>query len=264
MLTTGSDTQLRHSLTTDQMSTSNMDARKVWGDHSEEDITQVFSAMFEEVVYWRRNIFLVPSGAAGKQYIKETTRLIRIWNSRTVPLEHIALKAIMTMPALLLQKPSYKSSAKQHSQCLSRRLTAWQSGDFNILLKEARSIQASISTTTRTMSQEHFSRTFAKLMLAGKVNAAMRLLDKESSSGVLALSSDVLDKLQSKHPDASPAPEEVLIHGDLPFFDSVMFSALDESIVTQAALRARGASGPSGLDADGWRRILLSKNFGSA
>ena len=31
-----------------------------------------------------------------------------------------------------------------------------------------------------------------------------------------------------------------------------------------AALKTRGSAGPSGLDADGWRRILVSKYFGSA
>ena len=73
-----------------------------------------------------------------------------------------------------------------------------------------------------------------------------------------------MDQLQSKHPDASPAQEDVLIHGEIPFFDPVMFSAIDESTIAQAALRTRGASGSSGLDADGWRRTLVSKNFGSA
>ena len=35
-----------------------------------------------------------------------------------------------------------------------------------------------------------------------------------------------------------------------------------ESTISYAALHTKGAAGPSGLDADGWRRILVSKNFG--
>ena len=42
-----------------------------------------------------------------------------------------------------------------------------------------------------------------------------------------------------------------------------MFQNIKEPTIISVALRTRGSSGPSGLDADGWRRILVSKNFGS-
>ena len=31
----------------------------------------------------------------------------------------------------------------------------------------------------------------------------------------------------------------------------------------EAALKTKGGSGPSGLDADGWRKILVSRSFGT-
>ena len=34
-------------------------------------------------------------------------------------------------------------------------------------------------------------------------------------------------------------------------------------MVKDAIKKTRGAAGPSGMDADGWRRILLSGNFGN-
>jgi len=34
-------------------------------------------------------------------------------------------------------------------------------------------------------------------------------------------------------------------------------------MVKQACLKTKGGSGPSGLDADGWRRILASNKFGT-
>ena len=37
---------------------------------------------------------------------------------------------------------------------------------------------------------------------------------------------------------------------------------MDEQAV-QAALHTKGAAGPSGLNADGWRRILVSRNYGN-
>ena len=84
----------------------------VWGVHSSEDIWQIGSSIYEEIVFWRRNVFKLPSGAAGKRYIKETTRLIEIWNSNKMPLADIAIKMNMDMPAVLLQKPSRKSTSK--------------------------------------------------------------------------------------------------------------------------------------------------------
>ena len=48
----------------------------------------------------------------------------------------------------------------------------------------------------------------------------------------------------------------------MPFFDPVRFSNIDEGSIARAALRTRGGAGPSGMDADSWRRILVSKNYG--
>ena len=66
-----------------------------------------------------------------------------------------------------------------------------------------------------------------------------------------------------KHPDASEPDPTLLIDGNPPFVDPVMFESITESTIAESALRTKGSSGPSGLDADGWRRILVSKNFGS-
>lgn len=77
----------------------------MWGDHTLNELEQVINAVYEEVVYWRKNIFLLPSGAAGKSYIRETTRLINSWNNNSKVLKNTALKAVMIMPHLLLQKP---------------------------------------------------------------------------------------------------------------------------------------------------------------
>ena len=47
-----------------------------------------------------------------------------------------AIKALMVMPSLLLQKPFQKSKAKDHKQCLERRLALWTAGDIQSLLQE--------------------------------------------------------------------------------------------------------------------------------
>ena len=43
-----------------------------------------------------------------------------------------------------------------------------------------------------------------------------------------------------------------------------MTKYMDESLILKAAMLTKGGSGPSGLDAYGWRKILTSRSFGTA
>ena len=238
-------------------------SRRIWGEHTTEDIREKIDAIYDEIVVWRRNIFMLPSGAAGKQFVSETTKWIEYWNQDSLDFKNIALKVVMIMPALLLQKPTFKSTAKEHSKCLSRRLKQWESGDFDGLISECRTIQGKLRANSKPFNQEHLAKTFAKLIFEGKVKAAMRLLDEQGSTGVLPLSQSTINELKRKHPEANEADPSVLIDGQMPYVDPVMFCNITESTILKSALRTKGSSGPSGLDTDGWRRILVSKNFGN-
>jgi hypothetical protein len=77
------------------------------------------------------------------------------------------------------------------------------------------------------------------------------------------LTEETMKALADLHPAAKPAAESTLKEGELPYFDPVIFSNIDEQSIAKAAMKTRGAAGPSGLDADGWRRILISKNYGN-
>ena len=94
----------------------------VWGKHSAEELMIIGNAIYEEIVFWKKNLFKLPSGAAGKLYIKEMIRLIHIWVEDNKPVSKISLKLLMVMPAVLLQKPCRKSKAKQHKQYLKDRM----------------------------------------------------------------------------------------------------------------------------------------------
>ena len=82
----------------------------VWGNHTIDDLSQITSAVYDEIVFWKKNLFLLPSGQAGKSFIREMTRLIEIWNNDAI-LKEISLKLLMIMPALLLLKSNYKSKS---------------------------------------------------------------------------------------------------------------------------------------------------------
>jgi hypothetical protein len=78
----------------------------IWGSLTREDLTQVVGAVYEEVVHWRKNLFLVPSGAAGKKYVRESAKIIDYFNTNSKDFGDISIKLLMIMPLLLLQKPS--------------------------------------------------------------------------------------------------------------------------------------------------------------
>ena len=48
-----------------------------------------------------------------------------------------------------------------------------------------------------------------------------------------------------------------------PFVHPVVFEDIDESMVKEEALKTKGGSGPSGLDGDEWRKILVFESYGT-
>ena len=57
--------------------------------------------IYNEIAYFRRNIFDIPSGSAGKNFIKELTSWQKEFNSNS-DLNSIALKAFMVLPKMSL------------------------------------------------------------------------------------------------------------------------------------------------------------------
>ena len=92
------------------------------------------------------------------------------------------------MPAVLLQKPSSRSKAKGHALHLERRLKAWSEGKLDDLMHECRTIQQlSRSQQSQQNSCDRTAKLFAKLMMEGKVRAALRLVTQSNGSGPLPL-----------------------------------------------------------------------------
>ena len=51
---------------------------KAWENFSIMDLQQVVSSIYDEVIKWSRNLFMLLSGKAGKKYIDECTHLILV------------------------------------------------------------------------------------------------------------------------------------------------------------------------------------------
>lgn len=169
----------------------------------------------------------------------------------------------MILPTLLLQKPSQKSKAKQHSCALERRLHQWRCGQIDELIKEVRQIQSNFlrSSNRKPQGPENLSKKFAKFMMEGKVSAALKLLDSTCATGLLPLTNEVMEQLKQKHPEPAPVEGSPLLYGPLLEIPDYFFDPIDEESILKAAKDTKGSGGPSGMDADQYRRILCSKNF---
>ena len=146
-------------------------------------IDQVDNA-YDTVVNWRRNIFGLPYGNIGKDFVSELSRLFRDYANDSA-LEAIALKAAMIMPPLLLQNPAF-SKQKENIKCLEWRLLLWRDGNISALLKEGQSIQDRLKLPSAgSINSDKCTQTFGKLVFKGKIKEAIRMLDDCPTGGVL-------------------------------------------------------------------------------
>ena len=79
------------------------------------------------------------------------------------------------------------------------------------------------------------------------------------SNEILPLSDKYLQMLSLKHPEAQQAHYEEMLQGPK---RQIRSEDINEDLVKKATIKTKG--GPSGLDADNWRRILVSNQFGSS
>ena len=152
---------------------------------------------YNQIVYWRKNVFMVPTGAAGKNMFHEISRLLNL-STRHTPLKNIVLKAVHVKPTLLLQKPGKTLKAKDHLKALEKRVRFWKEENITELVNESKSIQYRLPSTTKKKSQmniEKPSSKFKQLMQKSNVNSRLRLLANDMSNGILQLSDETLQIL---------------------------------------------------------------------
>ncbi|XP_057302766.1 uncharacterized protein LOC130636933 [Hydractinia symbiolongicarpus] len=190
------------------------------------------------------------------------TRLINLWIDDS-PMKPITLKALHVMPSLLLQKPNKKSKSKDHTKALERRLILWENGELLKLFDEAVAIQERLQPPNPKSDISSISKKFRLFMQKGNINSALRLLTDNMTQGIIPLNDETLLLLEQKHPDQGDLSEDALIDQLSQRIHDIVLDIIDEDMVLKAATYTKGGSGPSGLDADGWRRILCSSTFGT-
>ena len=169
---------------------------------------------------------------------------------------------------LLLQKPSPGKSTESHSKHLQRRLVLWKAGDLRSLIEEAACIQDHLPRKSGKRGEgtdDSASDTrFAKMVFEGKIHAALRYISEDNTGGVLRMEDrplpdcprTVREILEDKHPAPRTPPPSVLLEGPPKAVNPIMFESLTPELMKDVGRHAKGSAGPSGLDADAWKRMM--------
>ena len=236
----------------------------------------VIVRVYDEIVHWRKKFFTVPCNSVGKAFVTElAAQLDNFVDSGGK--DESALFNFATLPTLLLQKPTRENcSHKVATDHLRRRLDLWRDRNLESLLDEGRCLQMHVhgghKPGGRLKGQKDHAREFGLSMASGQVHQALRTLAEQTTpelaSGVLQAgetitladgrSATVKDLLTEKHPQAERATSNILINGDPTNVNPIRFEALTPKLIERVAVQCKGSAGPSGLDADAWRRLCVS------
>ena len=222
-----------------------------WGDIDGVVFSSKVDRAYEEAVHWKRNLFEVPRGKVGTEFVRELSRLLDAYSDASA-LESIALKASMILPVLLLQRPHPKSKPKDHTRCLGDRMAKWIEGDIDSLVHECISIQSRLNHRKRHSREDgQIARSFAKLVSMGNLKAATRLITEQNDYGCLQLDNTqpdgrtVKDHLLDKHPRGTPAPPSA-VSDQLPAFEPhpVVFDEIDGALIRSISQQMDGSAVP--------------------
>ena len=199
-------------------------------------LQQVASSTYEEAIKWKRNLFMLPSGKAGKEYIGECTHLILKWVNDS-QLQSIAIKAFMIMPSLLLEKFSRNSKAKDLPESLKKSLKLWREDDFHSLVREVCFTQSKLiyqnsPTSIEIIAKENF-------MLSGKVHAALKLFSDSESAQIFPTSKHTTDLLKEKNPEVASKYDDLLLHGLEKLYKEYAYEEINATLIYKFHVKSR-------------------------
>ena len=166
-------------------------------------------------------------------------------------MQHTALKTAFALLAVGLQNPGKKSKAKDHQECLARRLVLWEEGEIDTLLRDRRLIQRHLDRS-RKADPPNKAKIFAKLVMEGQIDSDLSYLSEEDYGGALLLSEQVME-LADKHPKAQQAKLGSVLFGPVEDVPAILYQKINGEMAQEAVLRTKGSCAPSGMDANGFQ-----------
>ena len=144
-------------------------------------------------------------------------------------------------------------------------LNQGKDGQIEKLLVEGKTIQERpFKDNAKNQSSDRKATLFARFMEDWKVNKTLKLPQSLNKRGILPPIEETFEVILEKYPKASEASNEILIEEEVQNVHPVIYDSIDSEMVRDAIKKKRDSAGPFGLDADGWCRILMSRNFGTS
>ena len=158
---------------------------------------------------------------------------------------------------------------------LNGQMSMWEESKFHILVQEANRCYHNIGKYNRpTHDSKHTAKIFSRLMLHGKLGAAMHRLTKRSKGHVLQpnhqvrlvidgqeKSVSIPESLKMKHPSPMlPHSSSLLAPDHLPEFEDLDITG---GHIHQVAHRIQSGARPGGCDSAHWQDAVLHYGSGS-
>lgn len=184
--------------------------------------------------------------------------LYRAWGERS-PLESVALKAAAIMAPLMLQQPNAKSTYRENSGHLLRRMELWEAGNIDELLDEGSTIQAQLKASHKVIDDATLAKRFAAMIFNNNFKGAMSLVTDKSKGGILKLDDSTKSEMKAKHPEPEMVCHSSLISGVMPdAMHPIFYTALNGDLIKRCALRTRGGAGVSQQEDMLWQKMVTS------
>ena len=214
--------------------------------------------IWERLTKLRGKLYTLPGGATAKRFISLYEREINAFVDGQRNSE-----SFVCFPSLILQKDKNFKKTKDIRSLLKRRMTMWDNGQFDELIKEAEQCDRKLSQSSGKMNVDQEAKVFSSLIMQGKLREAVRFITDRQGGGVMSPEQDagkpagksVFEVLLSKHPEQRiPEENDFLECAELPPLINV---DLTSAHVEQAARKLSGGAGISGFDSYQLQRILL-------
>ena len=130
----------------------------------------------------------VPGGAVGRRYVDLLTEEVA-----HLAAGNFSADRLVVFSSVVLQRDKSVKKMADVRRVLERRMKMWVDNEFDLLLQEAERCDRSVSGIRKDrVADAQVVKVFTRLMLQGKVRAAVRWLSEKSRSNVLS-PSDIVE-----------------------------------------------------------------------